>query len=249
MAGLYANFANVSHSDYEFTITFARVDHEVEDERDPGRRGLARQPLAALHARADRRAWRTTTRSGRRARASRTCPSSTAPTSRRADAARIRRTPAATRGSCAMRVAIISDIHGNLPRARGGARRTSSRTGADELWCLGDLVGYGAEPDACVALARAPRARSAWPATTTSRSRGELPLDEFSRGAGSPPEWTQEVIAPETLEFLLGAGAAGRLDEARRPLPRLPARPGLGVRALAAAGRAVPRRDWSTACP
>ena len=36
MAGVYANFANVSHSDYEFTITFARVDHEVEDEEIPG---------------------------------------------------------------------------------------------------------------------------------------------------------------------------------------------------------------------
>jgi hypothetical protein len=36
MAGVYANFANVSHSDYEFSITFARVDHEVEDEEVPG---------------------------------------------------------------------------------------------------------------------------------------------------------------------------------------------------------------------
>ena len=36
MAGVYANFASVSHSDYEFTITFARVDHEVEDDEVPG---------------------------------------------------------------------------------------------------------------------------------------------------------------------------------------------------------------------
>ena len=36
MASQYANFANVSHSDYEFTITFARVDHEVESEEVPG---------------------------------------------------------------------------------------------------------------------------------------------------------------------------------------------------------------------
>jgi hypothetical protein len=36
MAGHYANFANVSHSDYEFTVTFARVDHEVEDDEVPG---------------------------------------------------------------------------------------------------------------------------------------------------------------------------------------------------------------------
>ncbi len=36
MAGHYANFANVSHSDYEFTVTFARVDHEVEADEVPG---------------------------------------------------------------------------------------------------------------------------------------------------------------------------------------------------------------------
>ena len=36
IAGVYANFANVSFSDYEFTITFARVEHEVEDEHVPG---------------------------------------------------------------------------------------------------------------------------------------------------------------------------------------------------------------------
>ena len=36
MMGVYANFANVSHSDYEFTITLARVDHEVEEPEVPG---------------------------------------------------------------------------------------------------------------------------------------------------------------------------------------------------------------------
>jgi len=36
MAGVYANFATVSHSDYEFTLTFSRVDHEVEAEEVPG---------------------------------------------------------------------------------------------------------------------------------------------------------------------------------------------------------------------
>ena len=36
MMGVYANFANVSHSEYEFTITFARVDHEIEEDEVPG---------------------------------------------------------------------------------------------------------------------------------------------------------------------------------------------------------------------
>ncbi|MEA2234208.1 MAG: hypothetical protein QOD83_4024, partial [Solirubrobacteraceae bacterium] len=35
MAGVYANFANVSFSDYEFTITFARVDHEIDGDEIP----------------------------------------------------------------------------------------------------------------------------------------------------------------------------------------------------------------------
>lgn len=36
MAGVYANFANVTFSDYEFTLTFMRVDHEVESGDVPG---------------------------------------------------------------------------------------------------------------------------------------------------------------------------------------------------------------------
>jgi hypothetical protein len=37
MGGVYSNFANVSHSDYEFTLTFARIDHEVDEEDEvPG---------------------------------------------------------------------------------------------------------------------------------------------------------------------------------------------------------------------
>ena len=36
LAGAYANFANISFSEYEFTITFARIDHEVEEGDVPG---------------------------------------------------------------------------------------------------------------------------------------------------------------------------------------------------------------------
>src|SRR6266436_484904 len=36
LAGVYANFANITFSDYEFTITFARIDHEVEEGEVPG---------------------------------------------------------------------------------------------------------------------------------------------------------------------------------------------------------------------
>jgi len=36
IGGVYANFANITFSDYEFTITFARIDHEVEEGDVPG---------------------------------------------------------------------------------------------------------------------------------------------------------------------------------------------------------------------
>jgi hypothetical protein len=36
LAGAYANFANVGFSDYEFTITFARIEHEVDEGDVPG---------------------------------------------------------------------------------------------------------------------------------------------------------------------------------------------------------------------
>ena len=36
IAGVYANFANITFSDYEFTLTFARIDHEVEEGDVPG---------------------------------------------------------------------------------------------------------------------------------------------------------------------------------------------------------------------
>ncbi len=51
-----------------------------------------------------------------------------------------------------MRVAIASDVHGNR-QAFEAVIAAAEDAGADELWCLGDLVGYGGEPDDCVALA------------------------------------------------------------------------------------------------
>jgi len=47
---------------------------------------------------------------------------------------------------------MISDIHGNLPAFRA-VLDAIAEEGADEIWCLGDLVGYGAQPNECVELA------------------------------------------------------------------------------------------------
>ena len=143
-----------------------------------------------------------------------------------------------------MKVAVISDIHANR-HAFEAMLDAIAASEASELWCLGDLVGYGAEPDACVELARE-HAAVCLAGNHDLAVTGELSLDEFSRGASIAAQWTREVIAPENLAFLETLSPQARGGH-RRPLPREPARPGLGVRALGAARRAVPGRSSATA--
>jgi diadenosine tetraphosphatase ApaH/serine/threonine PP2A family protein phosphatase len=50
-----------------------------------------------------------------------------------------------------LRIALISDIHGNL-EALETAFDDIQRKGVDEIWCLGDIVGYGANPSECLEL-------------------------------------------------------------------------------------------------
>ncbi len=53
-----------------------------------------------------------------------------------------------------MKIAILSDIHSNLEALRG-ALGTAQQWGAEACYCLGDIVGYGADPAACLDLVRA----------------------------------------------------------------------------------------------
>ena len=99
-----------------------------------------------------------------------------------------------------MKVAVISDIHANR-YAFEAALEAIAASDASELWCLGDLVGYGAEPDACVELA-CEHAAVCLAGNHDLAVTGDVPLDEFSRGASLAAKWTQEVIAPHNLDFL-----------------------------------------------
>ena len=65
-----------------------------------------------------------------------------------------------------MRVAILTDIHSNLP-ALEAVLSAIDEAGIERRWCLGDVVGYGAQPDECTKLV-SERASSAWSGTTTS---------------------------------------------------------------------------------
>ena len=137
-----------------------------------------------------------------------------------------------------MRIALLSDVHGNLPALRSVLADVDA-AGVDEIWCLGDLVGYGAEPDGCVELARE-RCDLCLAGNHDLVVTGEIDIADFSAGAAAAARWTRETIGAEALEFLRGLAPADRRARARR-LPRQPARPDLGVRALRT-GR--PRSAW-----
>jgi predicted phosphodiesterase len=100
-----------------------------------------------------------------------------------------------------MRIAVLSDIHGNRP-AFEAVLAAVDASQAQRVWCLGDLVGYGAEPDACVELARA-RTDVCLAGNHDLGVRGDLSLDEFSRGAELAARWTRETIHEDNLEYLL----------------------------------------------
>jgi predicted phosphodiesterase len=99
-----------------------------------------------------------------------------------------------------MRVAVVSDVHGNR-HAFEAVLDAVEASGAEELWCLGDLVGYGAEPDACVELARR-HAAVCLAGNHDLAVCGKLPLAQFVRGAELSIGWTREVIAPDSRDWL-----------------------------------------------
>jgi diadenosine tetraphosphatase ApaH/serine/threonine PP2A family protein phosphatase len=53
-----------------------------------------------------------------------------------------------------MRYAILADIHSNLPAFQAVLHDIEERGGFNQLWCLGDVVGYGPEPHECLELLR-----------------------------------------------------------------------------------------------
>src|SRR3954468_686093 len=109
-----------------------------------------------------------------------------------------------------MLVAITSDIHGNR-HAFEAVLADIASSGAGELWCLGDIVGYGADPNDCCALTR-DHAAVCLAGNHALAVTGELSLDEFSAGAALAARWTQEVISDEHAEWLRSLSPKGGED-------------------------------------
>jgi len=75
------------------------------------------------------------------------------------------------------------------------------QTGVDAIWNLGDLVGYGAQPDECVALAK-----ETCDLTLIGNHDlvviGKLSINDFSANAATAANWTRDQISDATRDFL-----------------------------------------------
>jgi diadenosine tetraphosphatase ApaH/serine/threonine PP2A family protein phosphatase len=111
-----------------------------------------------------------------------------------------------------LRVAVVSDIHANLHGLEAVLEAIDADR-PDELWCLGDLVGYGPRPNEVVEIVRE-RAQPCLVGNHDLGVLGRLDLDEFSRDAAAVARWTRTVLLEENRAFLEGLEPQAKLERA-----------------------------------
>ncbi len=100
-----------------------------------------------------------------------------------------------------MRYAIIADIHANLAAFTAVLDDIARGGGVEEMWCLGDVVGYGPDPHQCIELLRhynhvSVAGNHDWAAI------GKLSLSEFNPDAAAACRWAAQQLSPEDVAYL-----------------------------------------------
>ena len=102
-----------------------------------------------------------------------------------------------------MRALILSDIHSNLEALTAVMDDAVARGGFDLIWCLGDLVGYGPDPGACLQLVRR---YDLWGVAGNHdlAAVGKRNADDFNYAAKAALQWTAGQLSDEEINFLAG---------------------------------------------
>ncbi len=98
-----------------------------------------------------------------------------------------------------MRILVISDIHANstaLDAVLGDAGEF------DSVWCLGDLVGYGPDPNECIACVRGLPKLACLIGNHDAAALHQIETDNFNPDARTAIEWTRSVLSSESVSFL-----------------------------------------------
>jgi predicted phosphodiesterase len=99
-----------------------------------------------------------------------------------------------------MNYAIISDIHGNYD-ALSAVLADIAGSRVDRVICLGDIVGYGAEPQKCIEEVKS---LTNWVVAGNHdhAAIAKMPLDYFNVNARRAAEWTAAVLSPSDRRYL-----------------------------------------------
>jgi predicted phosphodiesterase len=108
-------------------------------------------------------------------------------------------------------VAVISDVHAN-GHALDAVLAAVAAEEPDEVWCLGDLVGYGPLPNECCERVAA-HADVCLAGNHDLVVLGTLSLDDFSGDAAAAARWTQTVLSDQAREWLRTLEPAGARDD------------------------------------
>jgi predicted phosphodiesterase len=100
-----------------------------------------------------------------------------------------------------LKYAVISDVHSNLTALEAVFKDIEDHHKADEIWCLGDIVGYGPDPHECITLIRATCASCVagnhdWAAVR------KIDTIHFNIAAAEAVVWTRKQLSPEDIKFL-----------------------------------------------
>jgi diadenosine tetraphosphatase ApaH/serine/threonine PP2A family protein phosphatase len=98
-----------------------------------------------------------------------------------------------------MRILVLSDIHANVTAFE--AVLADAAGDWDQLWCLGDVVGYGPDPNECVALLQE-QPHVALCGNHDWASLGRVDLDIFNPIARSAIEWTRRQLTDASRTYL-----------------------------------------------
>jgi len=111
-----------------------------------------------------------------------------------------------------VRIAVFSDIHANL-HALEAVLADIDRESVAELWCLGDLVGYGPRPNECIDLVRE-RATLSLCGNHDLAVLGTIEIAEFSGDAATAALWTRGVLGEQQRDWLSGLAPSARRESA-----------------------------------
>lgn len=100
-----------------------------------------------------------------------------------------------------MRILVISDIHANLTALEAVIADAGQ---VDAVWCLGDLVGYGPDPNQCVKRIQQLPGLVCLMGNHDAAVAGKIPVTSFNNEARLAVLWTRSVIEPQVVEYLKG---------------------------------------------